>query len=205
MRRAHGQSSGSKRSAGCDRSRDHRGAPEARGAQLIAELAGRLARVLGERETVADLAALAETWTTELAALEARVDEGLSTLEPHVVRDEHGTAPDRRGLGREPRRADATHRADRARQGAVRDELTQDGGIVGAERASLQERWRTRRADSHRADPGVANRQGEPFGSRRRSRPAAHRRRGAPDAARLSREDGPRLAGSRGVVQRLDE
>ena len=81
-------------------------APEV--AQLVDELAGRLARIEGERETVADLAALAETWTAELAALEARVDEGLSTLEEQAVAD---VAATRRRLGRgalrEPRRADA--------------------------------------------------------------------------------------------------
>ena len=56
-------------------------------AELIDEFAGRLARMEGERETVAELAAQAETWTAELATLEARIDEGLSTLEEHEVGD----------------------------------------------------------------------------------------------------------------------
>ena len=42
---------------------------------LVAELAARLERIESERETVADLAVLADNWTTELSALEARVDE----------------------------------------------------------------------------------------------------------------------------------
>ena len=89
-------------------------APEV--ALLIDELAGRLARMEDERETVADLAALAETWTAELAALEARVDEGLSSLEEQVTAEALGAPGGRHSLAvREPRRVDAADRADRAR------------------------------------------------------------------------------------------
>ena len=59
--------------------------------QMVAELAGRLARMEDERETVADLAALAETWTSELAALETRVGESLSTLEERAGSDGPGS------------------------------------------------------------------------------------------------------------------
>jgi chromosome segregation ATPase len=47
---------------------------------LVEELAARLERIEHERESAAGVAALVDTWSAELSALEARVDERLSTL-----------------------------------------------------------------------------------------------------------------------------
>lgn len=110
--------------------------------QIVEELAGRLARMEGEQETVADLAALAETWISELAALEARVDEGLSTLEVHGARELD--AKDVLTVGPELSQnldelSQRIEQIERDRD-AVRDELTTAASAWASERASLQER-----------------------------------------------------------------
>ena len=110
--------------------------------ELIDELATRLARMEGERETVADLAALAETWTAELAALEAKVDEGLSSLEGQAATDAAG-APDGGLEGwRSESLEELTERIERIERDrdAVRDELARTASSWAVERASLQER-----------------------------------------------------------------
>jgi len=113
-------------------------------AALIDEFAGRLARMEGERETVAELAAQAETWTAELATLEARIDEGLSTLEDHDV---DGPAASESGdvavdAGLSESLAELTQRIEHVeRDGySVREELMRTATSWADERASLQER-----------------------------------------------------------------
>ena len=109
-------------------------------AELIDEFAGRLARMEGERETVAELAAQAETWTAELATLEARIDEGLSTLEEHDVRDpaesESSHIRCRRSALRKPRGAHPANRARRAGRRFGPRGAHADGELVGR-RASI--------------------------------------------------------------------
>ena len=113
-------------------------------AELIDEFAGRLARMEGERETVAELAAQAETWTVELATLEARIDEGLSTLEEHEVGDpaesETTHVPVDGALSESL--AELTQRIEHVeRDGdSVREELMRTASSWADERASLQER-----------------------------------------------------------------
>ena len=96
----------------------------------------------GERETVADLAALAETWTSELAALEARVDEGLSTLEAHGAAQVDGDGESALDDGLAESLDELTRRIERIERDrdAVRDELTRTATSWATERASLQER-----------------------------------------------------------------
>ena len=113
-------------------------------AALIDEFAGRLARMEGERETVAELAAQAETWTAELATLEARIDEGLSTLDEHDVGDpaeSEGSHVDVDGALSESL-AELTQRIEHVeRDGdSVRAELMRTANSWADERASLQER-----------------------------------------------------------------
>jgi chromosome segregation ATPase len=63
---------------------------------LVEELAARLERIERERESAAGVAALVDTWTAELSALESRVEERLSSLmttatgtdTPHVPVDD---------------------------------------------------------------------------------------------------------------------
>ena len=110
--------------------------------RLVDELAGRLARMEDEREAVADLAALAETWTTELASLEARVDQGLATLGEHE--------PASPGHDDEPlvdielvdNVDELAHRIEQIEsdRDAVRAELAKTATSWAAERAALQER-----------------------------------------------------------------
>ena len=109
---------------------------------LVEELADRLARIEGERETVADLAALADAWTSELATLEARVDEGLATLEvqgaarggiePTVVADAELS-------DNVFELAQRIEQIERDRD-AVRAELARTATSWASERAALQER-----------------------------------------------------------------
>jgi DNA repair exonuclease SbcCD ATPase subunit len=112
-------------------------------AELIDEFAGRLARMEGERETVAELAAQAETWTAELATLEARIDEGLSTLEEHDTDpvESEGTHVLVDG-GLSESLAELTQRIEHVeRDGdSVREELMRTASSWADERASLQER-----------------------------------------------------------------
>ena len=113
-------------------------------AALIDEFAGRLARMEGERETVAELAAQAETWTAELATLEARIDEGLSTLDEHDVGDpaeSEGSHVAVDGALSESL-AELTQRIEHVeRDGdSVRAELMRTANSWADERASLQER-----------------------------------------------------------------
>ena len=113
-------------------------------AELIDEFAGRLARMEGERETVAELAAQAETWTVELATLEARIDEGLSTLEEHEVGDpaESETTHFPVDGALSESLAELTQRIEHVeRDGdSVREELVRTASSWADERASLQER-----------------------------------------------------------------
>ena len=182
-------------------------APEV--AQLVDELAGRLARVEGERETVADLAALAETWAAELAALEARVDEGLSTLEEQAVADVRGDT----GAGLDEALSESldelTHRIDQIERDrdAVRDELTRTAASWAIERASLQERVAELAARIVTGPmPAVSDGQGEPFAQ---SPQEIDRLRIGVEGLRMRLAYHEKtvndLAGSRGVVQRLDE
>ena len=113
-------------------------------AALIDEFAGRLARMEGERETVAELAAQAETWTAELATLEARIDEGLSTLEEHDVGDPAESEGDHVAVdgALSESLAELTQRIEHVeRDGdSVRAELMRTANSWADERASLQER-----------------------------------------------------------------
>ena len=110
--------------------------------RLVDELAGRLARMEGEREAVADLAALAETWTSELASLEARVDQGLATLgeQDAAASGAEADAPvDAELLDNVD---ELTHRIEQIEtdRDAVRAELARTATSWATERASLQER-----------------------------------------------------------------
>ena len=161
----------------------------------------RLARMEGERETVADLAALAETWAAELAALEARVDEGLSTLEEQAVAEVRGDG----GAGWTSALAESldelTHGSSRSSATATpsRDELTRTAASWAIERASLQERVAELAA---RIVTGPMPAASDGAGRAVRAvaagaRPPAHRRRGTADAARLPREDGRTISPAR--------
>ena len=128
-------------------------------AALIDEFAGRLARMEGERETVAELAAQAETWTAELATLEARIDEGLSTLEEHDVGDpaeSESSHVDVDGALSESL-AELTQRIEHVeRDGdSVRDGAHADGDLVGRRaRIASGARLGARRPDRDGPDAG---------------------------------------------------
>jgi len=108
--------------------------------RLVDELAGRLARMEGERVAVADLAALAETWTTELASLEARVDQGLATLGDHD--------PAARGSADEP--LVDIELFDNVDELAQRiEQIETDRDAVRAELATTATSWANERAALH--------------------------------------------------------
>lgn len=110
--------------------------------RLVDELAGRLARMEDEREAVADLAALAETWTSELSSLEARVDQGLATL---GEQDPASSGPDidtQVDIELVDNVDELTHRIEQIEtdRDAVRAELARTATSWATERAALQER-----------------------------------------------------------------
>ena len=176
---------------------------------LVDELAGRLARMEGERETVADLAALAETWTAELAALEARVDEGLSTLEVHGATGVGGetTATFDTDLGESL--DELTQRIEQIERDrdAVRNELTRTATSWASERAALQERVSELAARIVTGPmPGTSVAEGDAFAETPQE---LDRLRIGVEGLRMRLAYHEKtvydLAGSRGVVQRLDE
>ena len=175
---------------------------------LIDELAGRLARMEGERETVADLAALAETWTSELAALEARVDEGLSTLEGQVIAETNAdfASVDVELVESIDELTSRIEQIERDRD-AVRDELARTAASWAMERASLQERVSelaarivTGPVPTAGAEEGDGHLQSPQELDRLRIGVEGLRMRLAYHEKTVSD-----LAGSRGVIQRLDE
>ena len=177
---------------------------------LVDELAGRLARMEGERETVADLAALAETWTTELATLEARVEAGLSTLEDHAtagVSGVAGTADLNAGLSENlDELTERIEQIERDRD-AVRDELARTATSWTAERASLQERVSELAARIVTGPvPAATEVDGDLF---TQTPQELDRLRIGVEGLRMRlayhEKTVSDLAGSRGVVQRLDE
>ena len=177
--------------------------------QLVDELAGRLARMEGERETVADLAALAETWTAELSALEARVDEGLLSLEAHGAAAVGGEPHAEFDAGLSESLDELTLRIEQIERDrdAVRDELARTATSWAVERASLQERVSELAARIVTGPmPAAAGVDGDPFAQtpqeldRLRIGVEGLRMRLAYHEKTVSD-----LAGSRGVVQRLDE
>lgn len=177
--------------------------------QLVDELAGRLARMEGERETVADLAALAETWTAELAALEARVDEGLSTLEEHGAAELGGEPVGVVGAGLAQNLDELTHRIEQIERDrdAVRDELARTAASWAAERASLQERVSELAARIVTGPMPVASDGSD--GTSAGSPQELDRLRIGVEGLRMRlayhEKTVSDLAGSRGVVQRLDD
>ena len=178
--------------------------------RLVDELAGRLARMEGERETVADLAALAETWTTELATLEARVDEGLSTLREHAVAEMSGvagTADLNAGLSANLDELTGRIAQIERDRDAVRDELARTATSWATERASLQERVSELAA---RIVTGPMPAAADVGGDLSAQTPQElDRLRIGVEGLRMRlayhEKTVSDLAGSRGVVQRLDE
>ena len=177
--------------------------------QLVDELAGRLTRMEGERETVADLAALAETWTSELAVLEARVDEGLLTLEAHGAAAVGGASSSDLDADLSESLVELTQRIEQIERDrdAVRDELARTATSWTTERASLQERVSELAARIVTGPmPAAVDGEDEPFAEtpqefdRLRIGVEGLRMRLAYHEKTVSD-----LAGSRGVVQRLDE
>jgi len=178
--------------------------------RLVDELAGRLARMEDERDAVADLAALAETWTSELASLEARVDQGLATLG-----EQDPTSPD---FGDEPlvdlelvgNVDELAHRIEQIEtdRDAVRAELARTATAWASERAALQERVSELAAlivtgpvhSDSAGDPDVASEQTPQELDRLRIGVEGLRMRLAYHEKTVSD-----LAGTKGVVQRLDE
>lgn len=178
---------------------------------LVDELAARLARMEGEREAVADLAALAETWTTELASLEARVDESLASLGDHEVGSPAGSNPeaavDVELLDNVDELARRIEQIEIDRD-AVRTELARTATSWASERAALHERVSElaalivtgpvdtdsagRDADQSEHTPQVLDRLR--IGVEGLRMRLAYHERTVSD-----------LAGSKGVVQRLDE
>jgi hypothetical protein len=185
-------------------------APAPEVGELVDELAGRLARMESERETVADLAALAETWTAELAALEAKVDEGLSTLAEQSLAGAAGAEPDvgfDAGLSESvDELTERIEQIERDRD-AVRDELSRTATSWAAERASLQERV-SELAARIVTGPMLASTdtEGDPFAQTPQE---LDRLRIGVEGLRMRlayhEKTVADLAGSRGVVQRLDE
>ena len=110
--------------------------------RLVDELAGRLARMEDEREAVADLAALAETWTTELATLEARVDQGLATLGEHEPTSGGQKSEALVDIELVDNVDELAHRIEQIEsdRDAVRSELAKTATSWATERAALQER-----------------------------------------------------------------
>ena len=110
--------------------------------RLVDELAGRLARMEDEREAVADLAALAETWTSELASLEARVDEGLATLGEQDSASPGPEVETRVDVELVENVDELAHRIEQIEtdRDAVRAELAKTATSWATERAALQER-----------------------------------------------------------------
>jgi hypothetical protein len=184
--------------------------PQAPGVEdLVDELAGRLARMESERETVADLAALAETWTSELSALEARVGEGLSAIEAHGAAQVAGAGESRLDDGLLESLDELTGRIVRIERDrdAVRDELTRTATSWATERAALQERVSELAARIVTGPvPAAVDVNGEPFAQtpqeldRLRIGVEGLRMRLAYHEKTVSD-----LAGSRGVMHRLDE
>ena len=175
---------------------------------LVEELADRLARIEGERETVADLAALADAWTSELATLEARVDEGLATLEvqgaargeiePTVVADAELS-------DNVFELAQRIEQIERDRD-AVRAELARTATSWASERAALQERV-SELAARIVTGPALTS-SGEEDVSEHSPQELDRLRIGVEGLRmRLAYHEKTvsDLAGSRGVVQRLDE
>ena len=165
----------------------------------------------GERETVADLAALAETWTSELAALEARVDESLSTLEGQGAAAEvqaDGESTYDAGLAESL--DELTLRIERIERDrdAVTDELARTATSWAAERASLQERVSelAARIVTGPMPIGSTEDHGDAFAQ---SPQELDRLRIGVEGLRMRlayhEKTVADLAGSRGVVQRLDE
>ena len=110
--------------------------------RLVDELAGRLARMEDEREAVADLAALAETWTGELASLEARVDQGLATLSEQDPAATGSDVDAQVDIELFDNVDELTHRIEQIEtdRDAVRGELAKTATSWATERAALQER-----------------------------------------------------------------
>ncbi len=178
--------------------------------RLVDELAGRLARMEGDREAVADLAALAETWTSELASLEARVDEGLATLgDPSVPpAGADGEAPvDLELFDNVDELAQRIEQIETDRD-AVRTELARAATSWAAERAALQERV-SELAALIITGPIEARVAGDSDDAFLQSPQELDKLRIGVEGLRMRlayhEKTVSDLAGSRGVVQRLDE
>ncbi len=178
--------------------------------QLVDEMAVRLARMEADREAVADLGALAGTWSAELAALEARVDEGLSTLKEHAaaeVGDVGGPADLNAGISENLDELTARIAQIERDRDAVRDELARTATSWATERASLQERVSELAA---RIVTGPVLPASEVDGGTFAQTPQElDRLRIGVEGLRMRlayhEKTVSDLAGSRGVVQRLDE
>jgi len=175
---------------------------------LVDELAGRLARMEDEREAVADLAALAETWTGELASLEARVDHGLATLgyqEATAAGANAEAAVDADLFDNVDELSNRIEQIETDRD-AVRAELARTASSWAGERAALQERVSELAAlivTGPIHSGGSSDAQGEHAPQeidRLRIGVEGLRMRLAYHEKTVSD-----LAGSKGVVQRLDE
>ena len=180
-------------------------------ARLVDELAGRLARMEDERVAVADLAALAETWTTELASLEARVDQGLATL------GEHDPVP--RSNDDEPlvdielvdSVDELSHRIEQieADRDAVRAELGRTATSWATERAALQERVSELAALIVTGPVHSTAGEGKEVAEAEHTPQELDRLRIGVEGLRMRlayhEKTVSDLAGSKGVVQRLDE
>ena len=178
--------------------------------RLVDELAGRLARMEDEREAVADLAALAETWTSELASLEARVDQGLATLSEQ---DPASTGVDidaQVDIELVDNVDELTHRIEQIEtdRDAVRGELVRTATSWATERAALHERVSELAAliVTGPVDTGGA---GEHTDEPEHGPQELDRLRIGVEGLRMRlayhEKTVSDLAGSKGVVQRLDE
>ncbi len=163
----------------------------------------------GEREAVADLAALAETWTSELASLEARVDEGLATLgEPESSAGSGVAAPIDAELFDNV--DELTHRIRQIEtdRDAVRGELARTATSWATERAGLQERVSELAALIMTGPIHVVS-EGETGGPPEQTPQELERLRIGVEGLRMRlayhEKTVSDLAGSKGVVQRLDE
>ncbi len=178
--------------------------------RIVDELAGRLARMEGEREAVADLAALAETWTSELASLEARVDEGLATLGDPGSPTAGSDADVMVDPGLFDNVDELAQRIEQieADRDAVRAELARTATSWAAERAGLQERVSELAAliVTGPVESGAAGEFDEAF---LQSPQELDKLRIGVEGLRMRlayhEKTVSDLAGSRGVVQRLDE
>ncbi|MEO5634713.1 hypothetical protein [Gaiella sp.] len=184
--------------------------PTADVGRLVDELADRLARMEDERGAVADLAALAETWTSELASLEARVDQGLATLGDQDLPALGDEAETKVAVELVENVDDLAHRIEQIEtdRDVVRAELAKTATSWATERAALQERV-SELAALIVTGPMHASAPGAPDAETEHTPVELDRLRIGVEGLRMRlayhEKTVSDLAGSKGVMQRLDE